>query len=137
MLLMADVLKIYRRRIGDTEEPYTYTDELLMGYIEDAVSLVEIDWERGYDVTDGVFNMDVSKADANLFSLKAHYIIKLRTKDKADRDNFRMVKGRLTLDNTNQSSDHKETLDLLDKEYRVALFRAKNGGNSIKGIRME
>lgn len=130
------MVEMLRRRIGDTEEPYTFEDDILIGYIEDAVSYVEIDWARGYEVEFGSFNIEPNKLDASLFVLKAHYLIKLRTKDKADRDNFRMVKGRLTLDNTNQSSDHKDTLEHLTKEYRQALYRVKNGG-SIKGIRVE
>lgn len=133
---MNQVVGILRRRIGDTEEPYTFTDDLLVGYIDDAVSQVELDWNRGYIVEIDEFNQDVEKISANLFAIKAHYLIKLRTKDKADRDNFRMVKGRLTLDNTNQSKDHKDTLDVIEKEYRQTLYRARNGG-SIKGIRME
>lgn len=133
---MSDILLILRRRIGDTEDPFTFDDDLLTGYIEDSVAQVEVDWTRGFEVEFGSFNQEPTKQDANLFCIKAHYLIKLRTKDKADRDNFRMVKGRLTLDNTNQSSDHKDTLELIDKEYRRVLYRAKNGGN-ISGVRME
>lgn len=133
---MFDMISVLRRRIGDTEEPFTFTDDLLAGYIEDAVASVEMDWERGFEVTFGSFNIEPDKKDANLFCVKAHYLLKLRTKDKADRDNFRMVKGRLTLDNTNQSADHKDTLEFIEKEYRQTLHRMKNGG-SIKGIRME
>jgi hypothetical protein len=133
---MFDVINVLRRRIGDTEEPFTFTDDLLIGYIEDAVASVEVDWERGFEVSFGAFNVVPDKKDANLFCVKAHYLIKLRTKDKADRDNFRMVKGRLTLDNTNQSTDHKDTLELIDKEYKRLLYRAKNGGR-IDGVRME
>jgi hypothetical protein len=133
---MSDIVNVLRRRIGDTESPYTFTDELLIGYIEDAVASVEMDWSRGFEVNLGVFNQQPDKKDTNLFCIKAHYLIKLRTKDKADRDNFRMVKGRLTLDNTNQSADHKDTLEFIDKEYKQTLYRMKNGG-SIKGIRME
>jgi hypothetical protein len=136
MMDMLKVVNILRRRIGDTEEPYTFTNTLLEGYIEDAVAYVEMDWKRGYEVDTGLFNKLPDKTDANLFAVKAHYLIKLRTKDKADRDNFRMVKGRLTLDNTNQSKDHQESLELIDKEYKQLLHRAKNNG-SIKGIRME
>lgn len=133
---MFDVLNMFRRRIGDTEEPFTFTDDLLVGYIEDAVASVEMDWERGFDVTLGSFNIEPEKKDVNLFCIKAHYLLKLRTKDKADRDNFRMVKGRLTLDNTNQSADHKDTLEFIDKEYKRLMYRAKNGGG-INGVRME
>jgi hypothetical protein len=133
---MYQVIEILRRRVGDTEDPFTYDDDLLTGYIEDAVAYVELDWERGYEVEFGSFNLEPSRIDANLFAVKAHYLIKLRTKDQADRNNFRMVKGRLTLDNTNQSKDHLDTLEMIDKEYRQLLHRSKNGG-SIKGLRME
>jgi hypothetical protein len=47
-----------------------------------------------------------------------------------------MKKGRLTLDNTGQSKDHKETLELIEKEYSRLLYRLKHGG-SIHGVRME
>jgi hypothetical protein len=133
---MFDIVNVLRRRVGDTEDPYTFSDELLQGYIEDAVASVEMDWERGFEVSFGSFNIEPSRMDATLFCVKAHYLIKLRTKDKADRDNFRMVKGRLTLDNTNQSKDHNDTLELLEKEYRQVLHKMKNG-KSIKGVRME
>lgn len=133
---MISIIKVLRRRIGDTETPYTFTDELLEGYIEDAVASVEVDWKRDFEVDSGLFSKEPSKQDVNLFCIKAHYLIKLRTKDKADRDNFRMVKGRLTLDNTNQSKDHMDTLEAIDKEYKQALYRTKNDG-TIKGIRME
>jgi hypothetical protein len=135
---MTGILKILRRRIGDTDTPYTFTDDLLTGYIEDAVAQVEMDWERGFmvDSASSVFNIEPTMQDATLFCIKAHYLIKLRTKDKADRDNFRMVKGRLTLDNTNQSSDHKDTLEFIEKEYRRTIYRMKNSG-SLTGVRME
>jgi hypothetical protein len=82
-------------------------------------------------------NYELQNIDAQLFAIKAHYIITLTTKSKADRDNFRMVKGRLTLDNTNQADDHAETLRLLDAEYRRTLFLIKNGGLANKGVRVE
>jgi hypothetical protein len=135
-LAMSDVIMILRRRIGDTVAPFTYTDDLLSGYIGDAVTQVELDWERGFSVDFGLFNLPIARSDANLFCIKAHYLIKLSTKDQADRNNFRMVKGRLTLDNTNQSKDHKDTLESIEKEYKQVLYRAKNGG-SLTGVRME
>lgn len=141
MLTVTDCLLVLRRRIGDTDLPYTYDDTLLTGYINDSVQAVELDWTRGFDIdSNGNFTSTesyvVSKKDLNLFSVKAHYLITLRTKDKADRDNFRMVKGRLTLDNTGQSKDHMDTLNMLDKEYKRTLHQTKNG-TTIKGVRME
>lgn len=133
---ISDVLMILRRRIGDTAQPHTYDDNLLTGYIDDAVAKVELDWSRGFSVDNGLFNMQPTKSDANLFCIKAHYLMKIGTKDQADRNNFRMVKGRLTLDNTNQAKDHLDTLDVIDKEYKIALLKAKNG-TTIKGVRLE
>jgi hypothetical protein len=133
---MEDVLLVLRRRIGDNSTPFTYDDNLLIGYIEDAVAQVELDWARGFSVDNGIFNKEPTKTDANLFCIKAHYLMKLGTKDQADRNNFRMVKGRLTLDNTNQAKDHKDTLDILDKEYKRVLYHSKNGP-TIKGVRLE
>jgi hypothetical protein len=133
---MSDVLLVLRRRIGDNVDPFTYDDDLLTGYVEDAVAQVELDWARGFSVDFGSFNVEPTKLDANLFCIKAHYLMKLSTKDQADRNNFRMVKGRLTLDNTNQAKDHKDTLDLIDKEYKKALYHSKNGP-TIKGVRLE
>jgi hypothetical protein len=125
-----------RRRIGDTETPFVFDDDIIDGYISDAILSVEADWSRGIFL-DGVdFSQPIEKMDAMLFSVKAHYLIKLRTKDKADRDNFLMKKGRLTLDNTGQSSDHKDTLEMIEKEYSRLLYRLKHGG-SIRGVRME
>jgi hypothetical protein len=134
---MNDVIKTLRRRIGDEIGPFVFTDEILTGYVEDAVSQVELDLPRGFSVDLGVFNIEPTKPDCILFAIKAHYLIKLRTKDKADRDNFLLRKGSLTLDNTKQSSDHKETLDLIASEYKKTLFQVKNSGLSIKGVRME
>lgn len=133
---MADVLLVFRRRIGDLVAPYTYDDNTLTGYIEDAVAKVEMDWYRGYSVDNGVFNIEPSKQDTSLFCIKAHYLLQLSIKDQADRNNFRMVKGRLTLDNTNQAKDHLDTLNMLNDEYKKTLLRAKNGP-TIKGVRME
>lgn len=130
------LLSMFRRRIGDTEAPYTYTDDLLYGYLEDAVISVEGDWTRGFVLASKIIVPLPTRMDASLFCLKAHYLLKLGIKDKADRDNFRMVKGRLTLDNTNQSKDHLDTLKLLETEYRTMLFRAKTGGK-ITGVRVE
>lgn len=135
-LAMADVVSIFRRRIGDITSPYTYDDTALQGYIEDAVAQVEADWYRGYSVDFGLFNLPPSKQDANLFCIKAHYLLQLSIKDQADRNNFRMVKGRLTLDNTNQAKDHLDTLNMLNDEYKRFLLRAKNGP-TIKGLRLE
>ena len=126
-----------RRRIGDTDEPYTFSDELLTGYIEDAVAQVELDYSTGISTELGLFVEDIPVPNANLFVLKAHYLVKLRTKDKADRDNFRMVKGRLTLDNSNQARDHGETLKFLIDEYQKTLYRVRSNGASIRGVRME
>lgn len=133
---ISDVLLILRRRVGDTTLPYTYDDDTLTGYIEDSIAQVELDWYRGFSLDYGMFNIEPDKKDANLFCIKAHYLIQLGMKDQADRNNFRMVKGRLTLDNTNQAKDHLDTLNMLNEEYRKALLRAKNGP-TIKGIRME
>ena len=133
---MSMMLQMLRRRVGDTEAPYTYDDELLKGYLSDAIYAVEMDWERGFQIENDIFLPVPTQRDATLFCIKAHYLLKLRTKDKADRDNFRMVKGRLTLDNTNQSGDHLETLKLLEKEYTRTLFKFKNGGR-IEGVRVE
>src|SRR5205085_5473543 len=108
MANMQECIDTLRRRIGDTELPYTYTDDLLKGYIADAVSQVELDYTRGVAVEFGFFVEDVTPQDVVLFCVKAHYLVTLRTKDKAGRDNFRMVKGRLTLDNTGQAKDHKD-----------------------------
>jgi hypothetical protein len=135
-LAMADVLLTFRRRIGDLTVPYTYDDSTLEGYLSDAVARVEDDWTRGFSVDFGLFNQAPTKSDANLFCIKAHYLLQLSIKDQADRNNFRMVKGRLTLDNTNQAKDHLDTLNLLNEEYKSALLRAKNG-STIKGIRLE
>lgn len=132
-----DIIQTLRRRIGDTETPYTFDDALLTGYIEDAVAQVEIEWNRGYTCQSGVFNEEITLQDAILYAAKAHYLIVLRTKGKADRDNFLMQKGRLTLDNRNQAGDHKDTLDILEREYKRILFRAKSGGGSIQGVRVE
>jgi hypothetical protein len=136
MANMDECLTMLRRRIGDTDEPFTFADDLLIGYIEDAVSQVELDYKRGIKVSFGTFDEDIELSDVTLFVIKAHYLVKLRTKDKADRDNFRMVKGRLTLDNTNQSGDHAQTLEIIDREYRRALMQSKNNGQ-LKGVRME
>lgn len=132
-----DIVNILRRRIGDDVEPFVFSDDSLTGYIEDAVAQVELDLPRGFVVDFGTFNQEPNKSDGILFAIKAHYLVKLRTKDKSDRDNFLLRKGSLTLDNTKQSSDHKETLDLLESEYKKALFQVRNGGLSIKGVRME
>ena len=153
MLDAANCLNIFRRRIGDTESPVTYEDLLLLGYISDAIDQVEIEFPRNVsllitttpgvdpdpDVSTGEFITDITltNTDYQLYAIKAHYIITLRTKDKADRDNFRMVKGRLTLDNTNQSSDHDATLKWLDLEFKRVLYRVKNGASSISGVRVE
>lgn len=137
MANMNECLLMLRRRIGDTEEPYVFSDSLLMGYVEDAVAQVEMDYKRGITLNSNVFVEDIEPTDVVLFTIKAHYLIKLRTKDKADRDNFLMKKGRLTLDNTGQAKDHADTLDLINKEYVLALTKVKNGGSSFKGVRME
>lgn len=137
MANMQDCLDALRRRIGDTDTPYTYADSLLTGYISDAVNEVELDYERGISVQYGTFPKDISTSDVVLFCVKAHYLMTLRNKDLSDRNNFRMVKGRLTLDNTNQSKDHADMLAHLTAEYTRVLFRAKSGGNSIKGVRVE
>lgn len=139
---LTDCLPILRRRIGDTVSPYTYDDTTLEGYISDAIQYVETDWYRGLDVdtsnniVSSISGINLGKKDLNLFCVKAHYLVQLMIKDQADRNNFRMVKGRLTLDNTNQAKDHLDTLNLLDKEYRRILHQTKNGP-TIQGVRME
>ncbi|MNT28031.1 hypothetical protein D3C72_1636880 [compost metagenome] len=137
MAEMQECVQILRRRVGDTETPYVFEDDLLIGYITDAVLHVELDHYRGISVMNNEFETAVDAIDAVLICIKAHYLLKLRTKDKADRDNFLMRKGRLTLDNTGQSGDHAETLKLINSEYQAMLVKVKNGGSSMKGVRME
>lgn len=137
MANMPDCLNTLRRRIGDTDTPYTYADSLLIGYISDAVNEVELDYKRGIFVDNNIFDNDITSQDVVLFCIKAHYLLTLRNKELSDRNNFRMVKGRLTLDNTNQSKDHAETLEVIADEYRRVLYRIKNGGKSIQGVRVE
>jgi hypothetical protein len=149
MVTVSDCLSTLRRRIGDTDTPFTYTDAILLGYISDAVDSVELEYQRGVSVlittdpitstTTGQFvtTVDLTPLDAQVYAIKAHYLMTLGTKSQADRNNFRMVKGRLTLDNTNQAKDHKDTLDEISKEFTRALVRLKNGGSSIKGVRIE
>jgi hypothetical protein len=140
MANVQECIDTIRRRIGDTDDPFTFTDEIIIGYLSDAVAEVELDYPRNMsiNITLGLFDHDISIStpDVVVFSIKAHYLIKLRTKDKADRDNFVMRKGRLTLDNTNQAKDHKDTLDVITKEYNRKLFQLKNNGNQ-KGVRVE
>jgi hypothetical protein len=155
MASVSDCLSMLRRRIGDTDTPFVFTDDLLYGFISDSVNQVELDYKRGFIITSSVDNTDPSNPvttysfsnyldgtlepgvlDLELFVVKAHFNVVLRTKVKADRDNFRMVKGRLTLDNTNQAGDHKDTLEILDREYRKTLLQIKNNGQ-IKGVRLE
>lgn len=133
---MSDIILILRRRIGDTLTPTTYDDNTLTGYIEDSVAQVELEWFQQYDASNGLFNRDVDKNSATVFAIKAHFLLALSIKDQADRNNFLMKKGRLTLDNRNQSKDHLDTIEAIDKEYKRALYRAKNNG-ALQGIRME
>jgi hypothetical protein len=133
---MPECLQILRRRLGDTDTPSVFTDDLLTGYIEDAVPIVETDFPKGIITEFGLFTADIPVTNAILFAIKAHYLTVLGTKTRSDRDNFLLRKGGLTLDNSRQSSDHKETLSLIDKEYRRVLTQARSDGQ-LKGIRME
>jgi hypothetical protein len=137
MANMQECIDTLRRRIGDNDTPFIFTDDLLTGYISDAVSEVELDYRRDITVDVGFFTNEITMQDVILFCVKAHYLITLRSKDKAGRDNFRMVKGRLTLDNTGQARDHKDTIEILEKEYARVLLRSRSNGGSIQGVRVE
>lgn len=131
-----------RRRIHDMDqENLRFTDDDLYGYISDAVDELEMGrYAKGVAVDEGDF---VRRADGRpvvitiddmvIYTIKAQILLKLSLKDIADRDNFSLRKNNLSVDTTKQSSDHKETLEILEKHLDQYIYRSRK----IVGVRVE
>ena len=139
---MLDTIAKLRRRIHDTDSfPPTYSDELLYGYIGDAVDELELGlYKKGRRVDDGDFvtlggsSIRVPSTDQSLYALQAAILFTKAIKSRSDRDNFSLRKPNLSVDTSGQSQDHAETLMSLEQELRAKLISmASVGGYLVSG----
>lgn len=127
---IADTISTIRRRIGDNDSSsYIYEDSDLIGYIEDSISSLNLD----INIVSDEYSVVISKDLSFIIALKSIILIKYTEKISADRDNFLLRKGRLTVDNTNQSSDHGETIKMLEDELKSKMYYY----GEIGGVRVE
>jgi hypothetical protein len=82
-----EMLPKLRRLIGDTEEPYAYTDTLLIEYIEDSFDGLYLDWQHDYVVDRSLHgvNPEVIPPHQILFVMKAKLDIIERQSDNSFR----------------------------------------------------
>lgn len=142
---MKSTISKLRRRANDTVQPYTFSDELLYGFIADAVDALELESLRmGRAVKDGDFidartgrPVEVSSSEQAVYVLKAFILLTTAIKSGSDRDNFNLRKPNLAVDTSKQSSDHAETIRLLNQELDKLLFNLIfNGSGGGMGARM-
>lgn len=143
---MQSAINKLRRLIGDdegeTSADNNFSDEFLYNYIADAADELELGlYKTGVVVRDNDFYnksgevVNLSGAEQNIYCRMAQIIIKAGVRDKADRENFLIRKGKLTIDLSRQSSSHGETLKDLEKKLMSAISLLKM--SSIKGVRVE
>lgn len=129
-MMINDTIQSVRRFIGDTDSTnYIYQPEDLRGYIEDAID------ELGFNIIieNDDYKEEISKDISIIIAIKTSILIKNAEKNKADRDNFLLRKGKLTIDNTNQPNNHLESIEILEKKLKQKIFYY----NSKKGVRLE
>lgn len=126
-----------RRSINDTDN--TYSDDILCGYISDAVDELEIgEMVRNRQVIDGDFvsgstNIKIPLRDQTVYLIKAQIIYTEAMIHSADRDTLSYTKNKLSVDTSEQAGNHRETLKILGKKLHKALYYA-NGGADIEGV---
>ncbi|MFW6015302.1 MAG: hypothetical protein ACOCRK_02630 [bacterium] len=71
--ILDEIVPKLRRAVGDTKEPYSYADSILVEYIEDAVDGLYLDWRHDYviDRDNNTIEPDVNKAHQILIAMKA------------------------------------------------------------------
>lgn len=129
-MVMNDLVSRLQRRLNDTENEFTNLD----GYIEDAIgelSYLFLDLE----VTNGELSREVTNSEATIITIQAHILVETGLKSSSNRNNFRIKKENISIDNTQQSRDHGSTLNLLHEELDRAIHRHIVG--DIEGIRVE
>lgn len=139
---MNKAISRFRLRIQDVEdENARFTNSDLYEYISFAVDELEMDeYRKGIYVDEGDFlnksngkPAPVTTDDIIIYVLKAQILLKIALKDIADRDNFSLSKNNLRVDTSQQSSDHKDSLEILEKQLKQYLYRRKR----ITGVRVE
>lgn len=139
---MLNTIEKLRRRIHDTDSsPPAYSDELLYGYIGDAVDELELGlYKKGRRVNNGDFtnvggvSISVPSVDQSIYALQAAILFTKGVKSRSDRDNFSLRKPNLSVDTSGQSKDHAETLRSLEQELRAKIISMANiGGYQVSG----
>lgn len=71
--IIDEIVPIFRRNIKDTEEPYTYADEALVEYIEDAVFKTDIKLHHRYTVDrdEHTIEEDIEDYEKIIFAMQA------------------------------------------------------------------
>lgn len=137
MPTISDVIKAVRIRIGDYDlNEQRYGDDFIIELIGMAISsppLSSVLSDLFIDPNSLEFNRNVNNTEKNLIAIKSHlhYLYSLKT--STDRDNISITKGRLRIDNTQQSRDVENSIKLVDEEFKKAFYYAFG----VKGVRVE
>lgn len=135
MLDLVDVIKMVRKRISDDIPTELRYDD---NYIKDLISMAIIsppldDVLGGLAISGDNFTRKITAAEAYIIAIQAHlqYLFSLKT--GSDRDSISITKGRLRIDNTQQSRDIERTIILTQEEFNRAFYYAYG----INGVRVE
>jgi len=129
---------VIAQRVARTISTDLTTDQIKT-YIQDAIddvgnsiiSLRSVTYDSGADT----LSIDLNNQLQNILALNISLKILTLKKTEADVNNFKMSKGRLSLDNTNQASDLQTTIDNLSLDLKKAITRYLFSNN--KYIRIE
>ncbi len=132
---LTDVIQNIRIRIGDFDiNNQRYTDDFIKSLISMALSSAPLNNLLNNLSIDGDnFNRTISSAEGDLIAIKSHlhYLYSLKT--ATDRDNISITKGRLRIDNTQQSRDIANSITLVEEEFKKALYYHFR----VSGVRVE
>lgn len=132
---LMDTVQALRRRLNDTSQEPTFSDDVLKGYIADALAKLAARVPR-FDITieNGDYNREITPTESALIALQAHVLVTEALKSSADRDNLTIRKGRLQIDTSQQSADHSYTIDHLTEELNRMIYDMYF---RVRGVRVE
>jgi hypothetical protein len=132
---LADVIQNIRIRIGDYDASnQRYNDDFIKRIISMALSSTPLNnLITNLFINGDDFNRVITPAEENLIAIKSHlqYLYSLKT--TTDRDNISITKGRLRIDNTQQSRDIANSITMVEEEFNKALYYSFG----VSGVRVE
>ncbi len=130
------ILEKVRIRINDYVLPYEFSDEFLLGLINLAMGdarLCRVLGNLTLNVDQTAIERDLNMKEINLLAVATHLQFLYAIKTSTDRSTLSMAKGRLRIDNTEQSRNLQETIDRIESEFKQLLANFIE----LEGVRVE